>query len=86
MIPFVDIIGYTAALFGTFLLVPQLIKTVHTKRVEDLSLFMLVVYIISCSVWAVYGVLLQSLPIILSNSVALCIGAVQIAFLFRYRK
>lgn len=86
MIPTVDLIGYVAAAMGTFLLVPQLMKTIHTKNVEGLSLVMLILYVISCVVWTTYGVLIGSLPIILCNTIAFCIGAAQITCLFTYRK
>lgn len=81
---FTEIIGYAAAFFGTIIMVPQLYKTIKTKHVADLSLSMLVVYIINCTLWGVYGVLIGSMPIMLCNTIALLIGITQTVLKFRY--
>ncbi len=82
----VDIIGYLAAFFGTILLVPQVYKTVKTKRVDDVSLVMLIVYVINCSLWEIYGLLINSLPIILCNLIAGIIGIFQLRLKIKYEK
>lgn len=74
---FVDGIGYLAALFGTSIMLPQLIKTIKTRKAEDLSLVMLIVYLINCSLWFWYGMLIQSKPVIFCNIIAFLIGAIQ---------
>ena len=70
----VDIFGYLAAFFGTILMLPQIFKTYRTRHVEDISLVMLVVYIINCMLWGVYGYFLHSVPMLLCNGFALIIG------------
>lgn len=82
----VDVIGYAAAFFGTILMLPQTYKSYKTKRVDDISMSMLVVYIVNCSLWEAYGWMLQSKPIILCNMIALVIGLVQIGIKLRYGK
>lgn len=80
-----DIIGYLAAIFGTSIMLPQVLKTLKTKRVKDLSTTMLVVYIINCTLWEVYGLLIDSMPIIACNLAALTIGVFQFVLKHRYR-
>jgi MtN3 and saliva related transmembrane protein len=75
---FTEIIGYLAAVFGTALMMPQVYKSIKTKRVDDISMVMLVVYIINCSLWETYGILIKSNPVIICNFLALIIGSVQI--------
>jgi len=70
----VDIIGYLAAFFGTILMLPQAIKTYRTRHVSDISLVMLVVYIINCMLWGVYGYFMHSGPMLICNGLALIIG------------
>jgi MtN3 and saliva related transmembrane protein len=70
----VDIIGYFAAFFGTVLMLPQALKTYRTRHVADISLVMLIVYIINCMLWGVYGYFLLSVPMLLCNGFALIIG------------
>jgi MtN3 and saliva related transmembrane protein len=70
----VDTIGYFAAFFGTILMLPQAIKTYRTRHVADISLVMLVVYIINCILWGIYGFFLHSVPMLICNGFALIIG------------
>ena len=69
-----EIIGYIAAFFGTILMLPQAFKTYRTKHVKDISLVMLIVYIINCMLWGIYGFHLNSLPMLICNGFALIIG------------
>jgi MtN3 and saliva related transmembrane protein len=75
---FTEIIGYLAAVFGTALMMPQLYKSFKTKRVDDISMVMLVVYLINCSLWETYGILIKSNPVIICNFLALIIGSIQV--------
>ncbi len=75
---FTEIIGYLAAVFGTALMMPQLYKSFKTKRVDDISMVMLIVYLINCSLWETYGILIKSNPVIICNFLALIIGSIQV--------
>jgi MtN3 and saliva related transmembrane protein len=79
-----DIIGFSAAIVGTSLMLPQVIKSIRTKRVGDVSFVMLCMYILNCVLWLAYGVLIAALPVILCNSVALVIGILQLGLKLRY--
>jgi MtN3 and saliva related transmembrane protein len=82
----VEATGYAAAFFGTILMLPQTYKSYKTKRVTDISMSMLVVYIINCMLWEAYGWLIGSNPIIVCNLIALMIGLVQIGIKVKYGK
>ena len=78
-------IGYLAAVFGTALMVPQVYKSLKTKRVDDISMVMLVVYIINCTLWEIYGFMLGSMPMILCNLIAGLIGIFQTWLKLKYK-
>jgi MtN3 and saliva related transmembrane protein len=80
-----EIIGYAAAVFGTALMVPQVYKSIKTRRVDDISMSMLIVYIINCTLWEVYGVFLNSMPMILCNLIAGFIGITQLWLKLKYQ-
>jgi MtN3 and saliva related transmembrane protein len=80
-----EIIGYAAAVFGTALMLPQVFKTFKTRRVDDISMVMLVVYIINCGLWETYGLLIGSMPMILCNATAGLIGVLQIGLKLKYQ-
>jgi len=80
----INIIGYIAAFFGTILMIPQLYKSLKTKQVKDISYTMLIIYLINCSLWEVYGLLIKSGPIIVCNIIAFSLGLSQLIIKYKY--
>ncbi|MFA6447130.1 MAG: SemiSWEET transporter [Patescibacteria group bacterium] len=81
-----QIIGYLAAAVGTAAMLPQVIKTLKTKKVSDLSLMMLVFYFVNCSLWLTYGILILAWPVIVCNFLALLISIIQLILKFKYNQ
>lgn len=81
-----ETIGYLAAIIGTSLMLPQVIKSVRTKRVHDLSWLMLILYFTNCLLWGIYGYLISAMPIIICNAIALLISIVQLGLKLKYEK
>ena len=81
-----ELIGYSAAVVGTSLMLPQVFKSLRTKSVQDLSYAMLTLYFLNCLLWAAYGVLIYAIPVIICNLIALCISIFQLGLKFRYNK
>ena len=69
MIDFYEIIGLIAAFITTASFLPQVYKTWKTKQTEGLSLTMYVTFFIGIVLWLIYGIHLNSLPMILANSI-----------------
>lgn len=80
-----EIIGLIAAILTTAAFVPQVYKTWKTKSVEDISLTMYSVLFIGLMLWLTYGISLNSLPIIVANSVTGILVLMVIFFKFRYK-
>ena len=81
-----NLVGYTAAVVGTFLMLPQVVKSWRTKRVEDLSLGMTVLYFFNCLLWLIYGLLITAFPMIVANAAALVVSIVQVVLKLKYRQ
>jgi len=64
-----EIIGFIAAVCTTFAFLPQVIKVWKTKQTKDLSLRMYTIMFIGICLWFVYGLIINSLSIILANIV-----------------
>jgi len=79
-----NIIGYAAAVVGTSMMIPQVIKFVRTKRADDVSLFATILYFLNCVLWFAYGILIVAYPVILANGIALVISVVQLVLKKRY--
>ena len=63
----VEIFGFIAAILTTAAFLPQLIKTLKTKRADDVSLITLIMFIIGVLCWIIYGYKISSIPILLAN-------------------
>lgn len=66
-----DLIGLIAAFLTTLSFVPQAVHIVRTGQTEGISLIMYAMFTAGIAVWLAYGILLGSLPIILSNVITL---------------
>lgn len=66
-------IGAAAAFFTMFGFLPQLIKTLKTKSAKDVSLMTLFQFAVGVSLWAIYGICLRDIIIIIANIVTLSI-------------
>tara|TARA_B100000700_G_C14933886_1_gene803273 strand:- start:59 stop:343 length:285 start_codon:yes stop_codon:yes gene_type:complete len=63
----VDIYGFLAAGLTTIAFLPQLVKTWQTKSADDVSVLMLVMFILGVSLWAIYGWKMHALPVLVAN-------------------
>ena len=64
---YIEFFGFLAALLTTIAFLPQLYKTWKTKSADDVSLTMLIVFIIGLFCWIVYGLKINSIPIVVAN-------------------
>jgi len=83
---FIEVIGLAAGLLTTTAFIPQVWKIYRTKSGKDISARMFSLFSAGIVLWLVYGILLQSLPLILSNAVTLVLSLTIIALKLRYRE
>ncbi|HOP07681.1 MAG TPA: SemiSWEET transporter [candidate division Zixibacteria bacterium] len=79
------IIGLIAGALTTVSFLPQVLKTWRSRSTHDLSLSMYLAFSSGVVLWLVYGVMISSLPVILTNTVTLALTAVILALKLRYR-
>ena len=70
----IEIFGYIAAILTTAAFLPQLIKTLKTKKAEDVSLITLIMFIVGVLCWIIYGYKISSIPILLANLITLLLN------------
>ena len=80
-----DVVGYAATIVGTGVMLPQIVKSLQTRRVEDLSLGMVWLYFSSCLLWFTYGILIRASPVVIANGIGLVISVVQVFLRLKYR-
>lgn len=81
-----NIVGSAAGELTSVSMIPQLVKVLREKNVEDLSAGMLIVLISGLSLWVWYGIMKSEWPIILSNAFAVMVNLWLGICLIRYRK
>lgn len=83
---YLTFIGLFAALMTTISFIPQVIKSWKTKSVEDVSMIMYVILMTGQFSWLVYGILIKSLPLILSDFIVFVLTIIMLFFKFKYKK
>jgi len=81
----IDVLGYVAALFTTFSLLPQVIRIWKLKEARDISLFMPLMVSIGAVLWLVYGIMLAAPPVIAANAVSLLVALLTLIITIKYR-
>ena len=64
---YIDFVGFLAAFLTTIAFLPQLYKTWKTKSADDVSLIMLIVFLTGLICWIIYGLKINSVPILIAN-------------------
>ncbi len=82
----IELIGLTAGILTTAAFIPQVMKIYRTKSGEDVSARMMTLFSAGIVLWLVYGVLLRSLPLILSNVFTLLLSLAILVLKIRYRR
>jgi MtN3 and saliva related transmembrane protein len=81
-----NIIGTIAGILTSISMLPQLIKVLKEKNVEDLSTLMLLILITGLLLWVWYGILKNEWPIIISNGFAVIIDGCLLVSLWNYKE
>ncbi len=62
-----DTFGFIAAALTTIAFLPQVIKTWRTKKAEDVSIVMLLMFITGLIFWIIYAIQTSALPVLIAN-------------------
>lgn len=80
------IIGFMAGTLTTVAFLPQVLHTYRCKSAGDLSWTMLITFSVGLVLWFIYGIYLNSWPMILANAITLFLQAFIIAMKIRYSR
>lgn len=78
------ILGLLAGTMTTIAFLPQLIQTWKTRSAKDVSLGMFLIFTTGVLLWVIYGLMIQSLPIIAANMVTLVLAGAILVLKFKY--
>lgn len=80
------VIGTIAGILTSVSMIPQLIKVLKEKEVENLSWIMIAVLLTGVSLWVVYGIMREEWPIIISNVFSVMVNITLLIAYFLYKE
>jgi len=83
---YIDLFGFLAALLTTIAFLPQLYKTWKTKSADDVSLIMLILFITGLTCWIIYGIQINSIPILVANIITFILNFSILILKITYRE
>ena len=85
-IMYIEFFGYFAAVLTTLAFIPQLIKTLKTKKAEDVSSTTLIMFLTGVAAWIIYGIKISSKPILIANIITFLLNFLILIFKLVYSK
>lgn len=79
-------IGIAAGVLTACSMLPQLVKVIKEKKVEDLSIVMIIVLLAGLMLWVVYGFMRNDAPIIYTNIFSVAVNLALIFFRIKYSR
>ncbi|MCK4267548.1 MAG: SemiSWEET transporter [Actinomycetia bacterium] len=80
------LLGLVAGSLTTAAFIPQLHRAWKTKSLEDVSLLTYIAFTIGVFLWAIYGFVISSLPVILTNSVTFVLASSILILKIQHKK
>jgi MtN3 and saliva related transmembrane protein len=77
-------IGMVATLFTRYSSIPQIIKGFKTKKMEDVSFWLIFHLTVGLALWVVYGIFIDDFVIIWANAVGVASNIILIVLKVKY--
>ncbi|MHB1332969.1 MAG: SemiSWEET family sugar transporter [Sulfuriferula sp.] len=81
-----DWIGLLAGTLTTAAFIPQVIKIWRSKKADDISVSMFLIFTVGVALWMIYGIQIASLPVMLANAVTMILALIILILKYCYRK
>lgn len=77
-------LGVAAGIITTASFLPQVIKTWKTRHTKDISIYMFSLLVFGMSLWLVYGIVKEDVPLILANAVTIGLASIILFFKIKH--
>jgi len=81
-----DWVGYLAGILTTVAFIPQVIRLWRTRSARDISLGMYWAFTAGVALWLVYGLMIDALPVVITNGVTLVLAGAVLLLRLRFSK
>ena len=80
------IFGFIASFTSVISLLPQIIKSYKTKSVDDISLAMIINFVICSISWVIYGLLTESQSVWITNVIMSIFSIIMLVLKIKYNR
>ena len=78
--------GFIAAALTTIAFIPQVIKTWKSKKADDVSIVMLLMFITGLLFWIIYAIETNALPVLIANIITFILNVTILSLKLIYGK
>jgi MtN3 and saliva related transmembrane protein len=82
--PEIELVGFVAGTLTTLCWTPQAIKILRSRDARSISLMTQITFVVGCTLWLIYGVLIGSMSIVLFNAITIALNMMIILLKLRY--
>ncbi|TAN40182.1 MAG: hypothetical protein EPN25_08575 [Nitrospirae bacterium] len=82
---YITLVGLCAGTLTTTAFLPQVIRTWKTRSAKDISTGMFIMFCSGIALWTVYGFLIRSLPVIITNVTTFILASIILVLKLRYK-
>jgi MtN3 and saliva related transmembrane protein len=72
----VEMVGYIGAFMTTSAFFPQTWRVIRTRDTRSISLAMYVLFTCGVCFWLVYGLMIQSVPVVIANTLTVVLSSI----------
>ncbi len=84
MTPETELVGFAAGTLTTLCWTPQAIKILRSRDARSISMMTQITFVVGCTLWLIYGVLIGSISIVLFNAITVALNLMIIVLKLRY--
>ena len=81
-----QILGWTATILFSLMLIPQMMKTIRMKDTTGVSLSLFIVYLIANIIAFIYAFLIEEDPLLIKYLIAVITAVIYICIYINFRK
>ena len=81
-----QILGWTATILFSVMIIPQIIKTIKSRDTKGVSLLLFIIYLVANIIAIIYALLINQYPLIIKYSIAIVTTVFYIGIFFYYWK
>jgi MtN3 and saliva related transmembrane protein len=80
------LIGISATIFSLWSTVPQISKSLKSKKTDDVSKWLIISLIVGLSLWVIYGIMKGDVVIASANAIGVILNLILLSLKIKYTR